>query len=233
MPLPPFPPKTCGPPGSGLDAYVSFADALQGLAADATHMDHSKSKPPFEVSYDPHLYYLPRAITTHSCDNLHFSGERYITPCERGCLNTFPADYIWKGTNTAVNTQAGNGFSPKAAEAVFKPMVKLLHKLKGGWRPESPSLIKAVEIEKKLKRKSRAVDMERQTEEEAKPTVWKPTATTNKALLQKIRAREREKKLKLIIRPSATLANGLLTPPPSTYATKGSGSPSDPFTIDE
>jgi hypothetical protein len=136
-PLPHFPARTHGGPGSGLIPWQCIEDALvpiQRLALRPTDDQYHQPKH-IKNPQDPHSprTFLKGCITTDGGTAYHYSGTRKYTPRELSLLQTFPIDYKFSGTQTAARKQIGNAFPPIMAEAMYRTIAKTLEAFDKGY----------------------------------------------------------------------------------------------------
>jgi DNA (cytosine-5)-methyltransferase 1 len=124
FPLAPFPNPTNGPPGSGLDRYITIADALKELERiPRGHRNDPLHQPGSQKRYneklcDPNIT-LAKTLTGNGGENFHYSGKRKYTPRENSALQTFPWNASFNGSATSANEQIGNAYPCKPAAQHF------------------------------------------------------------------------------------------------------------------
>ncbi len=121
--LPPFPDPTHGL-GAGQKPFPSIAQSLSAISGNAVDHDvvaaarNFRPKPPL----DPNG--LCGTITcSGGGDNVyHPSGLRNYTLAEKALLQTFPADYVFRGQRGERARQIGNAVPPAFAAALFRSL---------------------------------------------------------------------------------------------------------------
>lgn len=116
------------PPQPTHDRPVTMAEALGWLDTDAVLVSNygtggDASKRGRRTMDQPAF-----TMTGKCCRNRweHPSGwSRNLTPSEAGILQSFPADYPWRGGSTAVQQQIGDAVPPRLAAAVLGPLVSM------------------------------------------------------------------------------------------------------------
>jgi len=139
VPLPPFPERTHGFEGSGLQSFATVGDALTELLlhSDATHHDESTAVSRDLVPYEPWDVQAPCITTKGSgtggkgkpIGSYHPSGEREFTIRELAVLQGFPVDFDLgpEGLKNkgALVTGIGNSVSPLYSRALYEKTVRV------------------------------------------------------------------------------------------------------------
>lgn len=114
--------------GRGLHPRPSINTAISGISLGALHHNpdtvHRIEKRPL----NPFGLSGTIKCSGNSENVYHPSGVRYYTTIELACLQTFPIDYEFVGTQCSMNRQIGNAYPPLAAKAVFSEVRKSLQK---------------------------------------------------------------------------------------------------------
>ncbi len=122
--LPPFPQPT----------HLHQRNTIRHLIANLSTDDPLHNPRPYDTHRAPYdadgLLREIIACTAASC-NYHPDGHRPFTVREFACLQTFPRDYIFTGTNTTILRQIGNAVPPIAAKTIFQEIIKSLKKTDG------------------------------------------------------------------------------------------------------
>ena len=61
---------------------------------------------------------------------IHYSQNRVMTPRELARLQSFPDDYIFKGSKSSILKQIGNAVPVKLAEAIANSVKEMMEKMK-------------------------------------------------------------------------------------------------------
>jgi DNA (cytosine-5)-methyltransferase 1 len=122
--LPPFPQPT----------HLHQRNTIRHLIANLSTDDPLHNPRPYDTHRAPYdadgLLREIIACTAASC-NYHPDGHRPFTVREFACLQTFPRDYIFTGTNTTILRQIGNAVPPIAAKTIFQEIITSLKKTDG------------------------------------------------------------------------------------------------------
>jgi len=116
----------------GLHPPPSINTAISSIPFGALHHNpdtvHRIQRPPLN------LFGLSGTIkcSGNSENVYHPSGLRHYTTKELGCIQTFPIDYEFVGTQGSMNRQVGNAYPPLAAKTVFSEVGKSLQKADEG-----------------------------------------------------------------------------------------------------
>lgn len=129
-PLPPFPPPT------HLHTPNTIADLVSDLPVTTTttpptdplHNPTQKTFPVPRAPYNAHGPLREIIACSPTSGNYHPSGLRAFTVREFACLQTFPRDFRFVGTQTSVLRQIGNAVPPMAAKAIFEEILGCLRR---------------------------------------------------------------------------------------------------------
>lgn len=119
--LPPFPKSTHSEIGGrGLKPFTTIGQAISDIPRghDLHDVRRARRFQPARAPYHPHK--LAGTITTSCAQLYHPSGKRELTLRELACLQGFPHDHRFVGSQTSIRTQIGNAFPPNTVAVLYK-----------------------------------------------------------------------------------------------------------------
>lgn len=119
------------PEPTHLDNPTTIASIISTIPPNAPN-HNARDYPIPKLAYDANGLLKSLIATAGGDDNYHPSGKRPFTARELGCLQTFPLDYKFVGTKTAVVKQIGNAVPPLAAMRIYEEIIRTLRKTDAG-----------------------------------------------------------------------------------------------------